>query len=68
MSAYVVSRLTIHDRAAFESYLAEAPQTVARFGGKYIFRGADVTALEGSWDDERLVILEFETAEAAQGW
>jgi uncharacterized protein (DUF1330 family) len=60
--------LTIHDRATFERYLAEAPQTVARFGGKYLFRGDDVTALEGSWDDERLVILEFETAEAAQAW
>jgi uncharacterized protein (DUF1330 family) len=68
MPAYVVSRLTIHDRAAFERYLAEAPQTVDRFGGKYLFRGGDVAALEGSWDDQRLVILEFETAEAAQAW
>jgi uncharacterized protein (DUF1330 family) len=66
--AWVVSRLTIHDRAAFESYLAEAPRTVADFGGRYLFRGGDVTALEGRWDDERLVILEFETAEAAQAW
>jgi len=68
MPAYVVSRLTIHDRAAFERYLAEAPQSVARFGGRYLFRGSDVSALEGSWDDERLVILEFETAEAALAW
>ena len=67
-AGYVVSRLTIHDRAAFERYLAEAPRTVARFGGKYLFRGEDVTALEGDWDDERLVILEFETAEAAWAW
>jgi uncharacterized protein (DUF1330 family) len=68
MSAYVVSRLTIHDRAAFGSYLAETPRTVPRFGGKYLFRGGEVTALEGNWDDERLVILEFETAEAARAW
>jgi uncharacterized protein (DUF1330 family) len=68
MPAYVISRLTIRDRAAFESYLAEAPRTVARFGGKYLFRGDDVTALEGSWDDERFVILEFETAETAWAW
>jgi uncharacterized protein (DUF1330 family) len=68
MPAYVVSRLTIHDREAFERYLAEAPQIVAHFGGKYLFRGGDVAALEGSWDDERLVVLEFETAEAAQAW
>jgi uncharacterized protein (DUF1330 family) len=68
MPAYVVSRLSIHDRAAFESYLAEAPRTVAGFGGKYLFRGGDVTALEGNWDDERLVILEFETPETARAW
>jgi uncharacterized protein (DUF1330 family) len=68
MPAYVVSRLTIHDRTAFERYLAEAPKTVVHFGGKYLFRGGDVAALEGSWEDERLVILEFETAEAARAW
>ena len=68
MPAYVVSRLTISDRAAFERYVAEAPETVDRFGGKYLFRGGDVTALEGNWDDERLVILEFETGEAARAW
>ena len=68
MPAYVVSRLTIHDRAAFGSYLTEAPRTVARLGGRYLFRGEEVTALEGSWDDERLVILEFETAAAARAW
>jgi uncharacterized protein (DUF1330 family) len=68
MPAYVVSRLTIHDREAFARYLAQAPQTVADRGGKYLFRGGDVVALEGSWDDERLVILEFDTAEAARAW
>ena len=41
---------------------------MARFGGKYLFRGGEVMALEGSWEDERLVILEFETAEAAETW
>jgi uncharacterized protein (DUF1330 family) len=68
MPAYVVSRLTIHDRRAFERYLAEAPRMVADFGGKYLFRGGDVAALEGSWNDERLVILEFESADAARAW
>src|SRR6266511_3004425 len=46
----------------------QAPRTVVRFGGKYLFRGEDVTALEGGWEDERLVILEFETVEAAWAW
>src|SRR5438045_5548283 len=68
MPAYVVSRLTIHDREAFERYLAQAPQTVVDRGGKYLFRGGDVVALEGTWDDERLVILEFDTADAARAW
>ena len=39
-----------------------------RCSRKYLFRGKDVTALEGGWDDERLIILEFETAEAAWAW
>jgi Domain of unknown function (DUF1330) len=39
MPAYVVSRLTIHDRGVFEQYLAAAPRTVDRFGARYLFRG-----------------------------
>jgi uncharacterized protein (DUF1330 family) len=68
MPAYVVSRLSIRDRVAMGRYIAEAPATVHAYEGKYLVRGSDVQALEGTWDDERIVIVEFPSVEAALAW
>jgi uncharacterized protein (DUF1330 family) len=51
-----------------DRYAAEAPATVAQYGGRYLVRANAATALEGSWDDDRIVVLEFPTREAALAW
>jgi len=48
VSAYVISQASIRDPAAMERYAAEAPATVAKFGGRYLVRANAATALEGS--------------------
>lgn len=58
MPAYVVSRVQIRDAEAMRRYVTEAPATVAAFGGSYHFRGSNVEALEGTWEHDRLVVLE----------
>ena len=68
MSAYVVSRVQIRDPEAMRRYVAEAPATVAAFGGRYHFRGGNVEALEGTWEHDRLVVLEFPTKADALAW
>ena len=68
MSAYVVSRVQIRDPEAMRRYVAEAPATVAAFGGRYHFRGGNVEALEGMWEHDRLVVLEFPTKADALAW
>ncbi|HVE70339.1 MAG TPA: DUF1330 domain-containing protein [Thermoanaerobaculia bacterium] len=68
MPAYVVSRAQIRDAAAMRRYVDEAPATVAAFGGKYHFRGGNVEALEGAWEHDRLVVLEFPTKADAVAW
>lgn len=68
MTAYVVSRVEIRDPDAMQRYLAEAPPTVERFGGRYLVRGGSVNALEGTWDHDRMVIVEFATKDAALAW
>ena len=59
MAAYIISRVIIVDRDSMARYMAEAPQTVNAFGGRYLVRGNDVRALEGAWDHERMVVVEF---------
>ena len=68
MPAYIVSRVRIRDADAMRRYVTEAPATVAAFGGRYHFRGSAVDALEGSWDHDRLVILEFASKADAMAW
>jgi uncharacterized protein (DUF1330 family) len=60
--------LSIHDADAMKRYVAEAPATVARFGGRYLVRANAATALEGSWDDDRIVVLEFPTRADGLAW
>lgn len=68
MPAYVVSRLKIRDAEAMRRYVNEAPATVAAFGGRYHYRGGNVEALEGEWEHDRMVVLEFPTKADALAW
>lgn len=68
MAAYIVSRVIIRDAEAMQRYMNEAPATVLAFGGRYLVRGNDVRALEGEWEHQRMVIVEFPDKEAAQAW
>jgi uncharacterized protein (DUF1330 family) len=68
MAAYVIVDIRVTDPAKFEEYKKLVPASVAAFGGKYLARGGRVEILEGDWDPERLVILEFPTLERAGEW
>jgi uncharacterized protein (DUF1330 family) len=68
MAAYVIADLTIMDPQGFEQYRQMVPATIAKYGGKYVVRGGKLETLEGSWEPQRLVILEFESAERAKEW
>ena len=68
MKAYVVATETIRDQAMFDAYRKEVVGTVAQFGGQYIVSGGDISVLEGEWMHPRLVIIEFPSRAAAEGW
>ena len=68
MPAYVIVDITVTDPVRYEEYKKLAASTVAAFGGKYIVRGNPVEVLEGEWNLNRLVILEFESVAQAKKW
>ena len=68
MKAYIVVDITIHDPQTYDTYKDMAPPSIAKYGGRYLVRGAKTTRLEGTWDPKRFVILEFPTADAARAW
>ncbi len=59
MPAYVVGTIEITDPEAYRKYTAETPGAIARWGGRFVIRGAEPEVLEGEWPARRLVVIEF---------
>ena len=59
MVAYVVARMTVHDVEKMREYARLASAHTHRFGGKYLVRGGELTNLEGTICDGRIVVAQF---------
>ena len=68
MAAYVIVEILITDPEIYETYKLMAPESVAAHDGNYIVRGGATAILEGDWEPERIVVLEFPTADRAREW
>jgi uncharacterized protein (DUF1330 family) len=68
MAAYVIVEISIHDPEEYEEYKKLTPAAVAAFDGRFIVRGGQTETLEGDWQPERIVVLEFPTVERAKEW
>ena len=68
MAAYLIVDVEVRDPALYEEYRKRVPETVARYGGRFLVRGGAFETLEGSWQPTRLVILEFPSMEQARRW
>jgi len=68
MKAYAIAAETVKDQAMFDAYRKVVPETLVAFGGQFIARGGNLTVLEGEWPHPRLVIIEFPSRAAAEGW
>ena len=68
MPAYVIVDITIRDPETYQLYRQLAAPTVAAYGGRYLVRGGESEALEGSWKPVRLVVLEFPDAATGRAW
>jgi uncharacterized protein (DUF1330 family) len=68
MAAYVIVEVAIHDELAYEDYKKLTPAAVAAFDGRFVVRGGQAEVLEGEWQPQRIVVLEFPTVERAKEW
>lgn len=68
MTAYIISRVSISDSDAMQDYMADAPESVYAYGGRYLVRTGDIEALEGEAAYERVVVVEFPDKEKALAW
>ncbi len=68
MAAYVIVDVEVHDPDAYREYTAQVPATLERYGGRFVVRGGAAETVEGDWNPQRVVVLEFASADAARTW
>ena len=67
MPAYVVVEVDVENREGYAEYTPLATESLARHGGRLLVRGGKSEVWEGEWFP-RIVVLEFESLEAAHAW
>ncbi len=68
MPAYIVSMMSIEDAETYQKYTDRTPQIVAKYGGKFLTRGEEVTTVEGMPYKGRMVLLEFPDKASIDAW
>ena len=68
MKAYLILDFTITDPEKFMIYVSEIPSHIERHGGKYIVEGVKPEVVEGNWEPNTIVVLEFPTPEQARSF
>ncbi len=65
MSSYVVIDTETLDEEAYSEFAAKIADALAAHGGTFLVRGGNPEAMEGDWRPQRLVIMQFESANGA---
>lgn len=68
MKAYIIVEIEIYHAEVYEEYKKLTPPSLVPFGGKFLVRGGKTESLEGEWNPQRFVMLEFPSAEQAKAW
>lgn len=64
MPAYIVVDCRVTDPVRYETYKKLAQAAIAKHGGRYLARGGETSVLEGAWQPDRVVVLEFPSTRA----
>jgi uncharacterized protein (DUF1330 family) len=67
VSAYVIAEIEVTNPDGYAEYAPLANASVLRHGGRFVVRGGPSEVIEGDWAG-RIVVLEFESLDAARAW
>ena len=68
MSVYFVAQIKIHDEAEYSKYLQNVDEVFSRYRGKYLAVDTNPIVLEGEWNHDRMVLIEFPDKDAFEEW
>ena len=67
-ASLVIDIAHVHDAVGYAEYRAHVSNGLKAAGGQYLVRGGPVEVLEGSWQPGRVVVVQFDSTEAARRW
>ena len=68
MSVYMIIDSKVKDSDQYQQYISGVSKIVAKYGGRYLARGNQITPIAGSWNPERIILLEFPSEEHIREW
>ena len=68
MAAYFIVDVNVEDSATYDEYRKLVNPTLELYGGKFLVRGGATETIEGDWQPQRLVVIEFENTEHFRRW
>lgn len=68
MAVYIISQITIHDRAEYDKYSDQFMGVFQEFNGKVLSADFEPKVWAGEWKADRSVLLEFPDEKSAMAW
>lgn len=68
MTVYVIGQITIHDRAAYDRYLAGFMPVLIQYGGRLLVADEQPEVVEGAWSGSKVIVLSFVDGDAYRRW
>ncbi|MFA5089747.1 MAG: DUF1330 domain-containing protein [Candidatus Omnitrophota bacterium] len=64
----IIETIEVMDKNGYGQYIQKVPQTIVKFGGRYLVRGGQVKVVSGDWNPQRLIIVEFKSMDKFNAW
>lgn len=68
MTVYALAQITIADRIRYDRYREAFLPTLRPFNGRLLAADSDPQIIEGEWQSEKVILIEFENDELFRGW
>ena len=69
MAAYLIVEIkSVSDEATYARYRSRVTPGLEAAGGRYLARGGRTEVLEGGWEPRRIVLVRFDSVDAARRW
>ena len=66
--AYIVAHVDVTDPVRYDTYKQLSSLAIQAHGARVCVRGGPVEVLEGDWQPERMVVLEFDSSDQARAF